>query len=246
MTHEWDAPAYDDLPLPHVAWGQRVLDRMQLRGEERVLDAGCGTGRDLAALLERWPAVRAIGVDASEGMLDVARERLAQYGDRVQLVHANLGSPLPLEEPVDAVMSVAAFHWVSDHDALFRHLAAVMRPGARLTTDCGGAGNIDNVEAGLMAAQGRRFDAKHFADAETTARRLEAAGFDVARVALRPDPLVIDDPGVRSAYLRIIALSAEVANVPTSERGAFADAVRDAMPSPVIDYVRLEIDAIRR
>ena len=56
-TREWDATTYDALPLPHVAWGQRVLDRMQLTGDERVLDAGCGTGRDGAALLSRWPGV---------------------------------------------------------------------------------------------------------------------------------------------------------------------------------------------
>ena len=57
-TREWDASTYDALPLPHVAWGQRVLDRMRLEGDERVLDAGCGTGRDGEALLERWPDVR--------------------------------------------------------------------------------------------------------------------------------------------------------------------------------------------
>ena len=50
-TREWDASTYDALPLPHVAWGQRVLDRMRLEGDERVLDAGCGTGRDGEALL---------------------------------------------------------------------------------------------------------------------------------------------------------------------------------------------------
>ncbi len=82
------------LPLPHVAWGLRVLDRMDLVGDELVLDAGCGTGRDAAALLARWPDVR---VDrASTGpqqMLDQARERL---GERATLVRGDLTQPLPL------------------------------------------------------------------------------------------------------------------------------------------------------
>ena len=69
-TREWDASTYDSLPLPHVAWGQRVLDRMRLEGDERVLDAGCGTGRDGAALLARWPDVRLVGIDGSEQMID--------------------------------------------------------------------------------------------------------------------------------------------------------------------------------
>ncbi len=92
-TREWDASTYDSLPLPHVAWGQRVLDRMRLTGDERVLDAGCGTGRDGAALLERWPEVDLVGIDGSAQMIEQARSRL---GDRAELHVADLTEPLPL------------------------------------------------------------------------------------------------------------------------------------------------------
>ncbi len=70
MTRSWDAATYDRLPLPHVAWGEGVLDRLGLSGDEQVLDAGCGTGRDLARLLERHPGATAIGVDASASVAD--------------------------------------------------------------------------------------------------------------------------------------------------------------------------------
>lgn len=46
MPREWDATTYDSLPLPHLEWGRRTLDRLGLSGDERVLDLGCGTGRD--------------------------------------------------------------------------------------------------------------------------------------------------------------------------------------------------------
>src|SRR5674536_317061 len=88
---------YDALPLPHVAWGQRVLMRMRLTGTERVLDAGCGTGRDAAVLLERLPGIDLVCLDASEQMIEAARERL---GDRATLVVADLTQPLPIA-PVD-------------------------------------------------------------------------------------------------------------------------------------------------
>lgn len=244
MTRSWDAATYDRLPLPHVGWGRRVLDRLALQGSERVLDAGCGTGRDLATLLERYPDVTGVGVDASASMLDHARTRLAPFGSRVSLVEADLAD-LPALEPVDAVMSVAAFHWVRDHDALFASLAGVMRSGARLATDAGGQGNIANVEAGLTAVTGRAFDEKAFPTPAETSQRLRRAGFVVADVRLREDPLTIEDPQVRSLYLRTIALGSQLAGLPAEEHEAFADAVRDAMPSPVIDYVRLEIDAVR-
>lgn len=244
MTRSWDAATYDRLPLPHVAWGEGVLARLRLRGTERVLDAGCGTGRDLARLLDRYPHATGLGVDASGDMLAQARTRLAGHGDRVELVEADL-SALPPLGPLDAVMSVAAFHWVPDHDALFAGLARAMRPGARLATDAGGQGNIAAVEAGLAAVTGTTFTEKRFAGPDETAERLTRAGFVVEDVRLRPDPLVIDDPELRSLYLRTIALGSQLSAVPEPDRGRFVDAVRDAMPGPVIDYVRLEIDAVR-
>ncbi len=176
-TREWDAASYDALPLPHVGWGLRVLDRMDLVGDELVLDAGCGTGRDAAALLARWPGVRVIGLDGSQQMLDQARSRL---GDGVTLVRADLTQPLPLPEPVDAVMSVAAFHWIRDHTALFEHLHAAMKPGASLTTDCGGRGNVAGVNRALAQVTGELHDGWEFAGVEDTRARLEAIGFEVA------------------------------------------------------------------
>ncbi len=243
---DWNAREYDQLPLPHLAWGIGVLDRLRLTGEERLLDAGCGTGRDLERALTAFPAVTAVGIDVSPAMLEQAAARLAPFGRRVEVHLADLTRPLTIGEPADAVMSVAAFHWIHDHASLFSHLAAVMRPGARLATDCGGAGNIANVRTGVERMLGPRLIAQHYADAEVTASLLVSAGFDVLHVTLRPDPLQIDDPALRSCYLKTVCLGPELATIAAKEHDTFVDAVRDAMPEPTIDYVRLEITAIRR
>lgn len=242
-TREWDAAAYDALPLPHVAWGRRVLDRMHLAGDERVLDAGCGTGRDGAALLERWPGVRLVGIDGSEQMIEQARARL---GRRAELVVADLTQPLPLTEPVDAVMSVAAFHWIDDHDLLFANLAAAMVPGARLTSDCGGQGQLAVMTAALVEVTGQGKFGTSFKGVDETRASLEQAGFEVEDVRLRPDPLVIEDPDVMEAYLATVNLGAHLQRLPAEEHRPFVRRVREAMREPVIDYVRLEIDAVRR
>ena len=241
--HEWDAKAYDALPLPHEEWGRRVLDRMRLTGDERVLDAGCGTGRDGAALLERWPDVHLIGVDGSQRMIEQARQRLS---DRAELHVADLTQPLPISEPVDAVMSVAAFHWIQDHDVLFANLATVMRPGARLTTDCGGQGQLEVMTAALVEVTGEGKFGTAFKGVEETRASLERAGFDVEDVRLRPDPLRVEDPAVLDRYLATVNLSAYLAELPEDEHATFVRRVREAMAEPVIDYVRLEIDAVRR
>ena len=77
MTREWNAKVYDELPLPHVAWGKRTIERLNLAGTERVLDAGCGTGRDAEELLRRFPDVELVGIDGSSQMVEQARERFA-------------------------------------------------------------------------------------------------------------------------------------------------------------------------
>ena len=138
MPRDWDARTYDRVADPMARWGAAVLDRLPLDGDETVLDAGCGSGRVTETLVERLPAGKVIALDGSPAMVEAARTRLAPFGDRVDYVVADLGAPLPLTDAsVDAVLSTATFHWVPDHDALFRHLAAVTRPGGWLVAQCG-------------------------------------------------------------------------------------------------------------
>src|SRR5258708_35623699 len=87
MSNEWDAEAYDRLSDPQYRWGKKVLDRIDLRGDETAIDAGCGTGRLTSVLLERLPRGRVIAIDGSQNMLNEAASRLVpRYGARVELV----------------------------------------------------------------------------------------------------------------------------------------------------------------
>jgi trans-aconitate 2-methyltransferase len=117
------------------------LARLDTSGVRRVLDAGCGTGRDTQLLLDLIPDVHVVAVDASHTMLDQLARRLADRRERVQIIHADLTQPLPIAQPVDAIISVAAFHWISDHSTLFRNLASVLDAGGQFVADCGGQGN---------------------------------------------------------------------------------------------------------
>lgn len=129
MSHRWDAGTYDRVALPMTRWGAEVQARLSLRGDERVLDAGCGTGRVTEMLLERLPQGDVVALDASPKMLHEASRRLARFGPRVTFVQADLGRTLPITEPVDAILSTATFHWVLDQDALYSGLAAMLRAG---------------------------------------------------------------------------------------------------------------------
>jgi trans-aconitate 2-methyltransferase len=188
LPREWDARTYDTLPLPHQQWGRRTLDRLPLAGDETVMDAGCGTGRDTALLLDRLPEGRVVAVDASSRMLERLRERLERRLDRVQVLNADLTEPLPIPVQADAIVSVAAFHWIFDHQALFTNLARSLRPGGRLVAECGGQGNVAAVARAVGEVLGQPPDTWNFAGVDDTRERLDLAGFTDVEVALIPDP----------------------------------------------------------
>jgi trans-aconitate 2-methyltransferase len=246
-ARDWDGASYDRLSAPMEALGREVLARLALRGDETVLDGGCGSGRVTEALLERLPRGRVIGVDASPSMIEAARRRLADRADlRVgDLAALDLGG-----ETVDAVLSTATFHWIADHDALFRSLHGVLRPGGRLVAQCGGAGNIARVHAAARDAAAREPFAPHFAGwrgpwnfatPQDTERRLRAAGFPEAHAWLQERLVTPEDP---RGYLRTINLGAHLERLPEDLREPFVGAVLDRLGErPAIDYVRLNIDA---
>src|SRR5258706_8156533 len=170
---DWDASTYDRGADPQTRWGGAVLERLPLTGDETVLDAGCGTGRVTELLVERLPRGRVIALDASPAMVEEARRRLARFGARVDFTVADLGRPfaLPSGRPADAILSTATFHWVPDHDALFRNLAAVVRPGGSLVAQCGGDGNVASGMAALATGGGGRPRNTNFATPPATASR---------------------------------------------------------------------------
>lgn len=245
MTRDWDAATYDRVADPMARWGAVVLDRLPIEGDERVLDAGCGSGRVTELLAARLPRGRVIALDASPAMIAAARTRLAPFADRVEYVVADLGQPLPLGEPVDAILSTATFHWVPDHDALFANLAAVLRPGGRLVAQCGGVGNIASIRRVLATIGDGWLGASHYETPLATTRRLDAAGFVDIECWLTDEPTPFEPGEPLETYLRTVILGAHLERLPAGERDAFVHAVATALPEPLIDYVRLNIVARR-
>jgi trans-aconitate 2-methyltransferase len=245
-VRKWDGQTYDRISGPMQALGQAVLERLPLEGGETVLDAGCGSGRITQTLIERLPRGRVIGVDMSESMVAAARERLGPDADIRQ---ADL-LELELEEPVDAILSTATFHWIVDHELLFRRLHGALRPGGRLSAQCGGEGNITTLRGRAAVVVGREPYATHFSDwrapwnyANTadTETLLRAAGFTSVECWLAPAPTQPEHP---REFLSTIVLGPHVQHLPEPLREQFMDEVMAELGEPVVvDYVRLNIDA---
>jgi trans-aconitate 2-methyltransferase len=245
---DWDAATYERLSAPMTAMGTDVLDRLILRGDETVLDAGCGTGGVTRLLHERLPAGRVIAVDGAPSMVEEARALLPADVDVrcADLLELDLG------EPVDAILSTATFHWIPDHERLFARLHAALAPGGRLVAQCGGHGNVAAIkQAGLDVALEAPYAAHfegwatdwEFATPQDTERRLRAAGFtDVWCWLSRVDV----DPGDPAAYLRAICLGSFLTRLPEDLREPFVADALARLPDPlVIHYVRLNLLARR-
>ena len=222
-----------------------MLERLALDGDETVLDAGCGSGRVTERLLERLPAGRVIAADAAPSMLAEARKRLERFGDRVRYVECDLGRPLPLDEPVDAILSTAALHWVPDHDALFANLAAVLRPGGQLVAQFGGAGNVASVLR-AVAELGETWPGPWtFPTPEETEARLAAAGFTDIEAWLQDEPTRFEPGEPLETFLATVVLRSHVERLPEAERAGFVRRVAERLPDGEIDYVRLNLGARR-
>lgn len=245
MPREWDASTYDRIPMPHLQWGARTLARLQLHGTERVLDAGCGTGRVTEQLLQALPGGSVVAVDASRAMLDQLRERLRDYLTRVEVVHSDLLDPLPLSAPVDAVLSTATFHWVLDHGRLFRNIFDCLLPGGQFVAECGGAGNIAGVQRALSDLGYTHNPYWNFANPSDTVRRLEVAGFEKSEAWLYDDHVRIPEGPALETYLRTVVLGAHLDPLSEPERTELVRAVARRLDGGLIDYVRLNIGARR-
>ncbi len=247
-TRDWDATTYDDVSEPQQAWAREQLGRLRLHGDEVLLDAGCGSGKVTALLIDLVPDGRVYAVDVAPSMVEHTR---AALGDGVTALCQDL-TALELPEQVDAIFSNATFHWIQDHQKLFARLAAALKPGGQLVAQCGGLGNIDAFR--LLAdevAQTPEFahcftgwqGPWNYAAPEVTAKRLSAAGFTEVETWLEPRPTTLEDP---KPFVRTVCLVRHLDRLPEELHDAFIEAVLDRTGSPlVLDYVRLNMVARR-
>ena len=276
---DWDAAKYHRISDPQLAWGRAVAARLHAVTGERILDLGCGTGR-LTMEIAQVPGIFVVGLDYSPAMLQQA------YGGQtpaVQLptgVHSGDwgqtpvvglhtgsrrqtpvyvradGARLPFVSAFDAVFSAAVFHWIPDHDQLFRSVHAALKPGGRLIAQCGGAQNLDKLYGrarALMRSQQYREhfaswkDFNHFENVTDTERRLRDAGFNGIDVSLVSSPVTFDTPTAFEEFVSAVCLRHHLDRLPAHARKGFMAQITDRAaeddPPLTLDYWRLNIAA---
>jgi trans-aconitate 2-methyltransferase len=259
MSKEWNATLYHQISAPQVSWGKKVLARVKLRGDERVLDAGCGTGRLTRDLLEALPAGQVIALDVSQNMLNGARAYLEpDFGSRVEFACCDL-LDLAFEREFDLIFSTASFHWVRDHDRLFRNLYRALRPGGWLIAQCGGGRNLARLLSRVARLMESSPYAKYFAgypfpwefsDAETAANRLRQAGFEQVETSLEEAPTQLPSAPEYQQFVESVILRSHLLQLPDAAlRQQFLVALTQqaAVDDPpfLLDYWRLNLQGHR-
>jgi trans-aconitate methyltransferase len=193
MAAGWDADRYQRQFGFVSAMASDLVELLDPRAGETILDLGCGTGELAAGIAASGARVWAL--DADPAMVAAARERLGP--ERVLLAD---GHNFTLPEPVDAVFSNAALHWMPRPGAVVARVRAALAPGGRFVAELGGAGNIDAILEALgaaMAESGLPAPATpwYFPTSGQYTTLLEAGGFRVARMEhfARPTPLAGGD-----------------------------------------------------
>lgn len=262
VQQTWDAADYAANSAVQAGWGRELIGRLALRGDEQVLDIGCGDGRLTAQLAARLPAGAVLGIDASAAMQALATER---WGDGVRLTFRQMDAQAihaaaDLARRFDVVFSTSALHWVADHPAVLTGVRRSLRRGGRLWLQTAAVGNCAAVltAAEQVCAAPRWRDRfagfSHpwrFCAQSDYARWLPQAG-------LRPDRLAIVRRSVwhagaeaLSGWLRTTWLP-YLTRLPAAERADFVAALvaaylhhvpTDAAGRIPVEMVRLEVVA---
>jgi trans-aconitate methyltransferase len=229
------------------ALGGPVVDLLDPRPGERILDLGCGDGVLTAELAGRGAVVT--GFDASPELVAAARALGldARVGD---------GQRLPFSQAFDAVFTNAALHWMRDHRAVVTGVRRALVPGGRFVGEFGGHGNVAAIVTALLAVLER-----HGVDGRTRmpwtyptvgefSQILEDTGFEVLSIAAIPRPTPL--PTGLIGWLDTFA-NPFLGGLPDEEREAvlaavealLAPSLRDRSGRWTADYVRLRFAARR-
>jgi ubiquinone/menaquinone biosynthesis C-methylase UbiE len=178
------APDYDEILARNRMGAERLVAAMPPGGYPRVLDVGCGTGFATEAMVARFGSRRVTGVDPSEGMLAVFRDKVRGLGAEVELIQAGVHEMAVPDGAYDAVVSGMAFHWFPDKPAAIAAMARRLRPGGVLAVLASGRGTdeefrrvLEAVEPPVPEAWVEVFDRIHRGGAELEGY-LEEAGLE--------------------------------------------------------------------
>jgi trans-aconitate 2-methyltransferase len=256
----WDARDYARNSSAQARWADELMNKLGLRGDERILDIGSGDGKVTAELARRVRRGAVLGIDSSADMVELAQSRLEAESLPNLSFRQMDAARLELPRTFDVAFSSATLHWVRDHVAVLRGVRACLRRGGRILFQMGGRGNAREVAAVVdRLTRGDRWgrwfvgfvSPYHFHGTEEYERWLPACGYRARRVELIPRDMQHEGPEGLRGWLRTTWFP-YAARLPEAEREEFwgevigsylAASPPDAAGRTHVAMVRLEVEA---
>lgn len=259
---QWDAASYAANSAVQQSWARELIAKLQLRGDEHILDVGCGDGKVTAEIACAVPHGAVVGVDASEPMIAFAQKKIPAKKNSNLEFRVMDARQIKFARQFNLIFSNAALHWVDDHEAILRGAASVLKSGGRFVVSCGGKGNAHEVFLALRPEMRlkrwchyfRKMPLPYFFYAPGDYEKwLPKFGFKINALKLAPKDATYDGPNGFAIWLRTTWIPF-VQRVPENVREEFIAAVTqryvakhppDAENKIHVRMVRLEIDAIK-
>ena len=259
---KWNAAAYAANSVVQQTWARELIAKLNLRGDESILDVGCGDGKVTAEIARALPNGLVVGADASPQMIAFAKRTFPAKNFpnlKFQVMDAR---KIKFARQFDLIFSNAALHWVDDHQAILRGAAVVLKPGGRLVVSCGGKGNAHDVFLALRPEMRlkrwreffRQMPLPYFFYAPADYEKwLPKFGFKIQKIKLAPKDATYEGAEGLATWLRTTWIP-YVQRVPENLREEFIAAVTqrylakhppDADGKVHVKMVRLEIDAVK-
>ncbi len=262
ITARWNAAEYAANSAVQQTWARELIAQLHLRGDEQILDVGCGDGKVTAEIARAIPRGSVTGIDASPQMIEFAQHAFPARKNPNLEFHVMDARKIKFARPFDLLFSNAALHWVDDHEAVLHGAASVLKPGGRLVVSCGGKGNAHDVFLALRPEMRlkrwrqffRKLEKPYFFHSPAEYEKwLPQSGFQSRHVGLSPKDAVYVGCDGFAAWLRTTWLP-YTQRVPEDLREEFIVAVTDRYvarhPADAegrihVRMVRLEIDAVK-
>jgi trans-aconitate 2-methyltransferase len=269
----WDARTYDQVSrLVQYRWGQRVIKWRKWRGDEIVMDAGCGSGLLTKQLAIQVPRGKVYAVDIDSNMIKQAKNNLESF-DNVEIIQSSF-TDVRLPRKVNVIFSNAALHWVQDHRKAFQNFWEMLKPtedtsnnGSQLLIQCGGYGNLQQTITLLeRIAHSDSFKAYfvnwkqpwYFAKPADTDALLQEIGYTDRTTYLHSDRVFFLNRRIYAKFIKTVVMKPYLQHLAVDKEGhklktLFFDLFLDEIEKSAnrlktrwfLDYVRLNIISYR-
>jgi trans-aconitate 2-methyltransferase len=143
--YSWDPKLYSSSSSSQKNWGLEILAKLYFKGNERVLDVGCGDGKLSAEIARSLLEGSVLGIDLSEGMITFARDHYPpEKFPNLSFMQMDAGE-LTFDSEFDVVFSNAALHWIKAPETALKGFFKSLKPGGALLAQFGGRGNAAEI-----------------------------------------------------------------------------------------------------